>query len=350
LRIRSLHLRSCSSVVPAQLRSPIFRPSFLRPPKTSGGGGHITAGEEFNFGPVLARGQVLRHSFTFTNTSHHQIRLTEATAFAPCCSEVGPVSTEPIPPGGQRRIPAVLKFSTEKAEEKRATFVVRTNSNERPTINYALRAAIYPEWETKPLGEPLPRVSRGRSGRQFLRIITRRALGKGEELPDEVISQPGLVATFTTEATDEAHSDSLFSSSRDVGVVFPASTDLGLHRGQLTFRWPDGRVREHQIHWMVTPALQLSPSRMAVASSDPDITHTFVVRSDGRAFRVLRVEPRELLLSSDFVPEVGITHEVKIRLNFDRVAREKGATISIYTDHPDQSTIELPVVVLNVGA
>lgn len=62
--------------------------------------GGATAIEDHDFGPVLARGQVLRHHFTFTNTTKRPIRLTGATAMTPCCSHIGPISEETIAPGG----------------------------------------------------------------------------------------------------------------------------------------------------------------------------------------------------------------------------------------------------------
>ncbi len=82
----------------------------------TGGVGGI---EEFDFGTVLAQGQVLRHEFTLTNPTNQPMRVLKATALTPCCSEVGPISSATIAPGGHREIPAVLRIRSDRTGQKR---------------------------------------------------------------------------------------------------------------------------------------------------------------------------------------------------------------------------------------
>lgn len=72
-------------------------------------GGNV--GNQHDFGPVLARGQTLRHEFSLTNPTNRPMRLIGAKLSTPCCSLLGPLPTDVIPPGDRREIAAFLRAS-----------------------------------------------------------------------------------------------------------------------------------------------------------------------------------------------------------------------------------------------
>jgi hypothetical protein len=293
----------------------------------------------------LARGQILRHTFRFTNKSRGPCRVTGATALTPCCSEIGPIPPGAIQPGETCDIPTLLKVGTEKAMDKRVWFVVQTDDNDRPKETYSLQAAIYPEWEVDSFGEPLPHLSRGHSGRVSLRVISRDAAGA----PDRLAASAELSATFVGEAGQATTPNAFTTSHRDVEVILPPSATEGFHSGLLTFRWSDGRTRDHRVSWVVSPSLRISPSRLAVAESDRGVAHSIAIRSGDRPFRILRVEPPSLVVSSEYSPDAAASHMVVFRLNHDRLAGPKSGSVLIHTDHPDDGVLTLPVSFLSAG-
>jgi hypothetical protein len=202
---------------------------------------------EHNFGAVLARGQSLKHQFTFTNSTDRPIRLTGASATTPCCSGVGPISGEPIPPGGQCAIPVVLKAVADNVEEKRVGFLVRTDSDECPTLTYALRATFYPEIDIHASADSCKILPIGRAGRQALQIACFRLSGDNASVPTQVAIDPPLAARFAGEPREQRWSDGVATVVRDVEISLPSSSELGTHQGNLVLRWPDGRTQERVV-------------------------------------------------------------------------------------------------------
>ena len=175
--------RSPQPDVPGRQPLPTYRPS-LTMPSTSRGGAR-SGYEEYGFGPVLTRGQTLRHEFTFSNNSKQPIRLIRAAASTPCCSAIGPLPTNAIPPGGRCQIPAILKVLTNQEEKKRVVFKVDTDSREQPTLMYALTAVFCPEWEVGDVGDRPPALAVNRAGHHVIRVVSRRVGPEGESLPIE---------------------------------------------------------------------------------------------------------------------------------------------------------------------
>jgi hypothetical protein len=312
-----------------------------------------TGGDGFevhDFGPVLARGQSLRHQFQFTNSTKRAIRLTGATATTPCCSGVGPIPEGTIPPGGACTIPVALKAVAERRERKQVGFLIQTDSPDRPTATYALRAALYPDWETQMLAGSSTKLPIGRAGRQLVRIACARVAGAGDASPAQVTIDPPLAARFVNEPREQPESESVALVLRDVEVALPASSEIGTRLGTLRFRWTDGKTRERTIVWQVVSPLSASPSRLILRQADREVSHTVVIRSfDDRPFRVSAVERGNLVERCEFSHEPDSAQTVKLQIDPDRAARQKDAEIVIRTDRGDQPAVSVRVIVLPAG-
>ena len=210
-------------------------------PGSSRGGGEEGI-EEHDFGPVLARGQTLRHEFVFTNRTDGPVRLSEAVALTPCCSAIGPLSKDAISPGGQHQIPVVLKAVANGSERKRVGFVILTDSKECPKLVYVLRTTFYPELEIRAVGEPTKELAIGRRGRDLLQITCRRVAGDGGTLPSCVEAEPPVIAAFLGEPHNQVDTEGASSASRDVEIVLPPLNKPGPRQANIVFRWPDGRT------------------------------------------------------------------------------------------------------------
>jgi hypothetical protein len=313
-------------------------------------GGGSRGIEEHDFGPTLARGQRLHHQFTFTNSTNRPIRLISARPTTPCCSEVGPLPKESIPPGGQCSIPVVLKVLSHQLETKRVGFFVQTDSKSRPTLIYGLRATIYPEWEIQSSAESSRTLPIGRAGRQLMRITVRRVAGEVGTLPSRVEVESPLTARFLGDVREQADAEGVTSAVRDVEIMVPSASKPGTHQASLLFRWAEGRTQQEVVLWEIVPQLLAVPSRLVLRQSERDLLHTIILRSfDGHPFRVSDVGPQDLVLSSEFDREAGSTHILKLRIDPDRAAKDNHPQIMIKTDANDQSTVSLGILILPPG-
>jgi hypothetical protein len=75
-------ISGCSRSASEAEISTILGPDFAG---SEGGGRAATDGNEFNFGHVVARGQLLQHEFTFTNSTNQPLRLISAVAMLNQC-------------------------------------------------------------------------------------------------------------------------------------------------------------------------------------------------------------------------------------------------------------------------
>jgi len=315
-------------------------------PERGGGPGF----EVHDFGPVLARGQILRHRFEFTNSTKRAIRLTGATATTPCCSQMGPIPEGPIAPGGLCAIPVALKAVAEQRDKRLVGFLIQTDSKDRPAVTYALRATLYPAWETHLLAESSRTLPIGRAGHQVVRITCARVAGEGDTPPTQVAINPPLTARFLGEPREQPESDGVTMIARDVEIALPSSSEIGTRQGTVLFRWPDGRTREQIVLWEVVSPLRASPSRLILRKAERDVSHTVVIRSfDDRPFRIRGVEPGDFVSRCQFSHEAGSTQTVKLQIDPDRAAREKDAEIVIRTDRGDQPAVSLRIVILPAG-
>jgi Protein of unknown function (DUF1573) len=314
-------------------------------------GGDKARFEEFDFGPVLARGQTLHHEFTFTNPTKRPIRLTGATASTPCCSQIGPLPREPIPPGGRCPIPAVLKVvPSPQPEKKRVGFLVQTDSGECPNTTYALSAMVCPDWEVQASADSSRTLPIGRAGRQVIRITSRRLGREGDGLPAKVEADSSLVVRFLGEPREQAGPEGVTSSVRDVEIALPASSEAGPHRGSLRFRWPGGRIEEQPVVWEVVLHVRASPSKLVLKRSERELTHTVTIKAfDDRPFRIRDVGPSHLIASSEFDREARRAHTLKLRIDPERASLEHDTQITIKTDVEDQPIVSLSIVILPPG-
>jgi len=346
VRCTSYFWRLHSPAVPGLPRSQPFPPFSTGTPRFGGGPG----AEEHDFGPVLARGQLLQRRFTFTNSTNRPILLTGGTASTPCCSGIGPIYKETIPPGGQCSIPVALKAVAHERGKKLAEFTVQTDSKECPVLTYALRAAFYPEWEILAAAGSSKTLPIGGAGRQLFRITCTRLAGEGNIPPTQVVIKPPLAARFLGESREQPEPDGVTTIVREVEIALPPYSEPGIHQGTIQFRWPEGRTREHLVVWEVVPPLRVSPSKLIQRKSERGVSHTVVIRSfDDQPFRVIGVEPSYLALSSESTDEAARIHTLTLRIDADRAAEDKDAEIVIRTDRGDQPVISLKIVVLPEG-
>ena len=300
--------------------------------------------QEHDFGVILAQGQTLQHEFAFKNPTARPIRLIRGRAFTPCCSSIGPLP-ESIPPKGEAKIPVTIKPGYQSGL-KGVGFAVETDAREHPAHNFFLRARLVSTWEMEQLEGSSTSLPLGHSGTQTFRMTARRKGNQGLSLPEKLSSTPPLVVAWGGEASTKSGAGGLIEATREITVTIPAEKQAGARRGEIAFGWPDGQTEMRTIRWEVRPRLRVSPSGLVLRSSVQPVQQTITVISDGRPFQVERVMS-PLLVGSVELPRLEETRQTLIlKLDVSRAPAEGAVDIEIRTDHPDQPTVSLTILVL----
>ena len=298
----------------------------------------------FDFGPILAHGQTLRHEFGLANPSEKPTRLLKAMSFTPCCSAVEPLPKS-ILPHGEAKV-AVLFKPGHQSGLKAVRFTVQTDSGEQPVRTLILRARLFSEWEIAPVGDPTTSLPAGKAGKQVWRITSRRKGSEGLRPPESVKVAKPLEANFVGPATEQEQPDGVVETTRDVGVTLPAIPKLGSQQAESAFLWPDGHQKTHLIHWEITPRVRMAPSSIVLEPSGKPTERSVTIASDDGPFRITKVAGTILAAPVAAPATAASRHHVKLRIDPARGASGGVSSIVISTDHPRQSELTLSVLVL----
>jgi prepilin-type N-terminal cleavage/methylation domain-containing protein len=311
---------------------------------TPGGAPASAPNDLHDFGTVFADGQTLRHDFVLENPTDRPIRLVRAMALTPCCSTIGRLP-EVIPPKGEVQVST--SFSPgHQSGPKAVMFQIETDQPGRRFVGLALEARLISAWEVQGRDDTTGVVPMGQPARRTFRVIARRKGNLGRDLPGQVLATSPINAAFAGEAVTTIGPDAVIESTRDVVVAMPALREPGVKRGEIRFRWPDGRVEVLPIGWEVRPRLKVVPAALTVHRSDGAIDRTIVVESDGASFRVTGLSS-PLIAGSAGIPGDSVRrHTIRLRLDPSKGSVDGVSNVTITTDHPDQRTAELSVLVL----
>jgi hypothetical protein len=299
---------------------------------------------EFDFGTVLARDQALRHEFRLANRSDRPLRLLGSKVKVPCCSELGLVP-ESIGPRGEVTIPAFLKVG-HAADRKRIAFEIKTDSPTQEIRTLIATARFVPQWEVEEAAGDRGPLKIGQPSQRAFRVTGRRKAGEGMRAPTQVEATGAVELASASPPTEVEGSDGIIESARVVTVRLPGQPHPGDQLGTLTFRWPDGTSRIQEIRWSVKPSLELSPPGVVLKPGSGTKEVEVEVRSDDRPFRVVKVSG-DLLAGDVRLPDQpAMKHILRIALDPSRVIPGVKPVVEVATDHPDQPTLLLRMLVL----
>jgi hypothetical protein len=303
-----------------------------------------TSSQAHDFGTVISEDQTLRHEFTIRNPSDRAIRLIRGRALTPCCSSIGPLP-ESIPPNGDAKILAVLRPGYQSGP-KGVAFLIETESANQRQIGLALHAQLVSAWEAERLEGSATVVPVGQPGMLTFRVIARRKGSSGRGLPEKISASAPIEAIFAGPCTSRTGPDRSIEATRDVVVSLPATDQPGIKRGELAFVWPDGRIETIPLSWEVRPRLKLIPAGLVLARSSQPVERTIVIESDGRPFRVVGVASMLLAEPVNLPEGLATRNTIHIKLNLSQKPFGRTMSVTIATDHPDQSSIDLTVLFL----
>ena len=300
---------------------------------------------EHNFGSILARGQTLSHDFRLINHSRKTVRLSNATALTPCCSAVGPWP-QSIPPGGESKFPIVLKSGLQTGR-KYVRFVVDTDDPDHPTWWFAATANLFGEVEVIESNDSNHVLMLNHAGTLRFTVICRRLGKEGRLAPDSLSVAPPLSARFLGSAQNKRLGDGLIESRRSFEVVVPALKEPGSRASEIVLKWSDGRDFKRSFSWKANASLTATPSGFVLKSHEGRQTKTIFVRSLDRPFRLVGVSGPLLAEPPPPSDEPKDLHVLKLILDPSLSTSRDATEVIISTDHPDQPSLTLSVLVLH---
>ncbi len=300
--------------------------------------------QEHDFGVVLAEGQTLRHEFTLKNSTDRPLRIIRGTAFTPCCSALEPMP-ESLPPNSEAKITAVLTPGYQSGL-KGVRFSVETDDEKQPVRAFTLRGRFLSGWEVERLDGSATSLLLGQSATQTFRITVRRASGQGPGLPETVLGTPPITAAFNGDGSTKNSAEGFTEAVRDVLVTILSGGHPGPQRADVHFGWPGQPSRRHTVTWEVRPRLKVSPSGFVLKTSPRPIKKTVVVISDGHPFRVKRIVGPVLAGEAELPRDAATTQELALNFDASQSLGKGAADVTIETDHPDQRSVSVSVLVL----
>jgi hypothetical protein len=298
---------------------------------------------DYDFGTVLSNGQTVKHIFTVTNSTDIAVRLGHGVALRPCCSTIGPLP-DGIPPHGKVEIPVSFKVGHSSGFQGVEFLIDR---GERvPPLRFALRGWLLSAWDVVPLDGSSVSLPLGEPGNQFFRLIARRRGSEGLGFPEKVTVEPPLKVVLQDQVVETARKDGLVEATKGMELRLPPKRQLGLQRSEILFQWTDGRTESRLVSWEVTPRLKVTPTGLYLPASAGALLQTVAIVSDGRPFRVIGVRS-SLLAEKVVIPQDSQRrHILTVPLDLTKADKNQVEDILIQTDHPDQSTVSISVLIL----
>ena len=186
----------------------------------------------------------------------------------------------------------------------------------------------------------------GQSGRRTYRLTARRKADQGRCLPERLACTSPLLVAIRGEPSTKTDAAGLIEATREIVVTIPAERRAGPRSGQIVFGWADGQTETRPLNWEVRPRLTILPSGLVLRRSSQPIERKIIVVSDERPFQVKEVSSHLLAARVELPEQERLRHVIVLRLDVSRAPAGQAVNIDIQTDHPDQPTVSLSVLVL----
>lgn len=297
--------------------------------------------QTFDFGQVLARGQVLTHEFTIRNLSSKLMRIRGVEAFAPCCSAIKH-RPDFIAPGGTGVLAIEFRPGIQTGS-KTAVFRVASDDEDVPLITYSVQASVYAEIEIQSVGHGSLSIRSNEASPGRFRVISRRLKAEGVDEPIGVSCDSPCSATFVGAATTVVNGN-IIENTRDVEVSIPASATLGDKQSILRLQWAYGIHHEHAIYWRVVPAVTASPESLVLSQGAAQEKKILLTSSD-RTFRILSIAGNGCSTAASLPTSLGRVHSLTLLIDPAQLRRDLRPQVLIETDNRDAPVLKIDLFV-----
>ena len=299
-----------------------------------------------DFGLIIGgRGQRMRHRYRLTNTTRSAVRILNVVNRKPCCGEVT-VSKKEIPPGAAVDVEVVIRVGQEFGGLVHEAEVLTDHPSAVPVV-LRTTAHVVPPIRVEELSNSSDPIVAGTKGlrRAGFRVI---ASGTDADPPIDLdlLKPHSSVRVEWSGPTERGVSDDgLKEDRRNFVIVLDSEGSAGPRSATISLRLAGRDLYQHEVRWEVVAPITASPQ--VVVIKPPGQEARILLKShDGRPFKVLRVECDVPAIEGRAARAAGaVSHVITVRQGPGSV-KEKGR-LTVLTDHPAQSRVELPLVVLN---
>lgn len=186
-----------------------------------------------------------------------------------------------------------------------------------------------------------------RTGSQRFRVVCLRIRKEGRGEPETIQATPPLSANFAGPTEVRRLPNEMIVTTRDIQVTLPATADAGGRRGEFELRWPGGQTLRRTVAWHVAPHIGVSPSGLVVKPEEGRVIRSVVLRSNERRFRITGVSGTSPSVQTEpYLPSSEQSHHLRLRIDPAQAAESIATNIRIGTDHPEQPSVMLSVLIL----
>ena len=306
------------------------------------------ASRRHDFGAVIGRpGLTLRHAYPLVNQTDGPVRILRAVNHKPCC---GDVALEPTTLG--------------PGEAATLEVAIRVNQALGPIAHYAVVETDHPGAGQLDFETTVHAYSRARiegSGRSFPSLLPDEearhrfvasscgtsdapslSLGDGD-------LESALAIRWDGPAEEREIDSGMTERSRPFSILLPADGRVGPRAEDIVLNGGEGEdaATRYTVRWEVVPPLDAT-SKMAVFTPERRECALLIRARDGAPFRVTEITFDAPGLRGD-VQETAPARVQTVRVESEQSPADAGrpTTMSIVTNHPDQETVEVPLVFLD---
>ncbi len=333
-----------------------FAASGCRHEAFEGGGGTPTveatpaliaeADRRFDFGFVVSRpGRRSPHAYRLTNTTTNVVNLLNVINYKTCCGSVRAEKLK-LDPGESAEVEVTLHLDNQFGDVVNTTEVVTDlASDER--IELRTSATTVPFLRVEPASTPDGPILAG-SKAETVAAFEVFAAGDASEPPidlDVVELDSTIPVEWTGPKQDSPSEDGVVVQSRVFRAALDATGEPGERRAEVVMRKGSDDLFRHVVSWTIVAPIAVAPEMIVLKSGGRD--HRVTLKSrDQQAFRVTRIECDAPEVHGRAASgEPALTQVVEVE--GDPKPGTARGVVSVFTDHPTLSKIEVPFIVLD---
>lgn len=290
----------------------------------------------YDFGKV-EQGEHVNHLFRFTNQGGHDLRIESVKTSCGCTAAV--ITSEVIAPGQEGTISATFdttKFFGEKVKE----ITVHTNDPAQPVTTLTMQGEILVEVAVDPAQIYLSKVRRGAGATQVVELLY--DANKDIAITD-VTSESPLVSVHTEELTKNG------KKGKKLLVTLRKDAPLGRVSTEITVKTtsPKRPSLSIPVFGQIEGDLVIIPSQVSfgvVRKGDKKEVDLSIKSRSQNPVHLVRTQSSVASVNAEVAAvKDGEEYKLTLRVNPEGPAGQIKGEIQVFTDHPTEKVLTIPV-------
>ncbi|MGE0822478.1 MAG: DUF1573 domain-containing protein [Candidatus Binatia bacterium] len=290
----------------------------------------------YDFGKV-EQGDQVNHLFHFTNQGDRDLRIEAVKTSCGCTAAV--ISSEVIPPGKEGTISAT--FDTSKFfGEKVKTVTVHSNDPTQPVVTLTLQGEIAVDVSAEPAQVYLGKIRRGAGATHSVELLADAS--KNITITDVTTDSPLVSLRTVALEKDGRKGKKLFVSLRKDAPLGRVSTEIAVKTNS-----PKRPLFTIPVFGHIEGDLLVVPTQASfgVVRQGEVKTRDLSIKSRAKSpVRVLRTQSSTAAVIAEFdTVKDGEEYHLTLKVNPDGPAGEIRGEVQVFTDHPVETVLTIPV-------